>query len=359
MKSTEKKKNWRSLADLPTPSSISFLWNIGFLLGITLRIQIITGLILSINYVGSTELAFDSVIHIIRDIDSGWIIRYSHINGASLFFLLIYIHISRGIYYSSPQKLPFVWTRGVVIFLVSIIAAFIGYVLPWGQMSYWGATVITSILSSIPYIGESLIIWLWGDFSVSQPTLNRILSLHFLVPLAISILVLVHLLLLHSTGSSNPHGTNSNQEKIVFFPYFIIKDLTPALLISMGVVTLISLTPDLLGDPENFNLARITTTPTHIKPEWYFLFAYAILRSIPSKLGGVVAIIGSILILIVLTLKKQKINKKFNQKGKVLFWSYLCIILILTWVGGKPVNDVTSLITQITTFLYFLINLFI
>ena len=342
-----------SLIKLPTPSRISFLWNIGFLLGITLTLQIISGIILSMNYVPSTEIAFSSVIHTIRDIDAGWAIRYTHINGASLFFLLIYAHIRRGIYFNSPKKTPIVWTSGVVIFLVTIIAAFIGYVLPWGQISYWGATVITRILSSFPYIGERLIMWLWGDFSVSQPTLNRIFSLHFIVPLVVAVLALIHLILLHESGSSNPTGTPTNVDKRKFFPIFIIKDILPITVILCAIRTLISLRPEHLGDPENFNRASITTTPTHIKPEWYFLFAYAILRSIPSKLGGVLAIAASILILLVIIIKKTLIRKKFNPKRKILFWGFLTTIIILTWLGGEPVNDVTRSLSQVFTLLYF------
>lgn len=348
-----------SLASLPTPSRISFLWNIGFLLGITLRLQIITGIILSINYIPHTQTAFESVIHIIRDIDKGWIIRYSHINGASLFFLVIYTHIARGIYFNSAKKTPTVWISGRIILLVSIIAAFIGYVLPWGQISYWGATVITRILSSFPYIGENLIIWLWGDFSVSQPTLNRIFSLHFLAPIALAVLALIHLIFLHNYGSSNPSGLDTNLDKTKFFPTFIIKDTLPIFIIIVIFRILISLTPDILGDPENFNPARITTTPTHIKPEWYFLFAYAILRSIPSKLGGVIAIGSSILVIALIRITKKSINKKFNPSKKVIYWIFITTIMILTWLGGKPVNDLTTLSSQIITIVYFLVAIII
>lgn len=342
-----------SLIGLPTPFSISFIWNIGFLLGITLVLQIITGLVLSINYVASTELAFDSVIHIIRDIDSGWVIRYLHINGASLFFVLIYAHIARGIYFNSPIKLPIVWTSGVVILLATIGAAFIGYVLPWGQISFWGATVITRIITAIPYIGKDVTQWLWGNFSVSQPTLNRFFSLHFLIPLVVVALAIVHLIILHKPGSSNPTGTNPDYDKIKFFPYFIIKDTTPLLLIIITFRALLTLTPNLLGDVENFNTARITTTPAHIQPEWYFLFAYAILRSIPSKLGGVLAIVGAILILIVLTIKTNKLNSKFSPKKKTTFWVFIALVSLLTWIGANPVEPPFVTIGQFLTVAYF------
>lgn len=349
-----------SLVELPTPLSISLLWNIGFLLGITLIRQIVTGIILSINYVGRTEIAFESVIHIIRDTQWGWGIRYCHINGASLFFLLIYVHIARGIYFNSTLNRPMVWCSGVVILLISIIAAFMGYVLPWGQISYWGATVITSILSSTPYVGGELIIWLWGDFSVSQPTLNRIFSLHFVVPLVLTVLVIMHLIFLHETGSSNPHISNPNLDKIKFFPYFLIKDTSPIIIVILVIRSLISLRPDMLGDPENFNTARITSTPTHIKPEWYFLFAYRILRSIPSKLGGVVAIGLSILILITLRLKKNNYKrKKFNPLRKLLFWAFIRVFILLTWTGGKPVNEISRIIAINLTVIYLLIIIII
>jgi len=349
----------RSLINLPTPTSISFLWNIGFLLRIVLIIQIVTGIIISINYISSTDIAFNSVIHLIRDTQLGWTSRYVHINGASVFFILIYIHLRRGVYYNSPIKTPIVWISGVVIILLSIITAFIGYVLPWGQISYWGATVITSILSSIPYIGNIIIIWLWGDFSVSQPTLNRILSLHFLIPFILVAIVLAHLILLHQTGSSNPIGTQPNLEKIKFFPYFLIKDISPLVLVSIIIRVLISINPELLGDPENFNIARIISTPTHIKPEWYFLFAYAILRCIPSKLGGVTAIISSILVFLTICIKKNKISRKFNPIKKITFWIIVTIFVLLTWLGGKPVNEISTILAQSITMCYFSVILFI
>lgn len=349
--------DFMNLINLPTPLSISFLWNLGFLLGITLVTQVITGLFLSINYVPSTRFAFESIIHIIRDVDRGWLIRYVHMNGASLFFRLMFIHLARGVYFGSPKKIPLVWNSGVFILLISIIAAFIGYVLPWGQISYWGATVITRMLSSIPYVGGYIIIWLWGDFSVSQPTLNRIFSFHFIVPLFIVVLVIVHLAFLHLTGSSNPTGLDPNYDKTSFYPFFLVKDVTPLLVICLLLSALMSLRPELLGDPENFNLARISSTPTHIKPEWYFLFAYAILRCIPSKLGGVVAIVLSILALITITLGSK--GKKFFPSNKVLFWLYCVIFILLTWVGGKPVRDFIINIAQLLTAFYFSLTLIV
>ena len=344
-----------SLLNLPTPWSISYLWNLGFLLGITLILQVLTGLVLSINYIAHSSLAFDSVIHIIRDINRGWIIRYLHINGASLFFFLIYIHISRGIYFNSPIKLPIVWTSGIIILLCSIGAAFIGYVLPWGQISFWGATVITRIISAIPYVGTSITQWIWGNFSVSQPTLNRFFSLHFLIPLAIIFLVIIHLLLLHKPGSSNPIGTNPDFDKTKFFPYFLVKDSNPLLLLIILIIVVLIINPNILGDVENFNLASPTSTPTHIQPEWYFLFAYAILRSIPSKLGGVIAIIIRILCLIIPCFKNRKINKKFSPQKKYIIWIFIINIILLTWIGGNPVERPFTSIGILSTSFYFLI----
>ena len=347
----------RSLLNLPTPTSISYLWNIGFLIGICLSLQIITGLVLSMNYVGHVEYAFDSVVHIIRDLDWGWIIRYTHINGASLFFILIYAHIGRGIYFGSPSKIPIVWLSGVIIIIATIGAAFLGYVLPWGQISFWGATVITSILTAIPYIGADLTQWIWGNFSVSQPTLNRFFSLHFIIPIAVAALVLAHLIFLHQTGSSNPIGIKTNLDKIKFFPYFAVKDTLPLLVIIMTILTTIRIRPNMLGDVENFNLASIATTPPHIQPEWYFLFAYAILRSIPSKLGGVIAILLSILILTTLTIKKTRLNNKFRPSKKAIFWVFISTLIILTWIGANPVEPPFIFIGQIITVSYFLMYL--
>nr|YP_009050202.1 cytochrome b [Sancassania berlesei]AGZ63940.1 cytochrome b [Sancassania berlesei] len=342
-----------SLVSLPTPFSISFLWNMGFLLGMTLVLQIVTGLVLSMNYVASTELAFDSVIHIMRDIDSGWVMRYLHMNGASLFFILMYIHIARGIYFNSPMKLPMVWTSGVIILLATMGAAFMGYVLPWGQMSFWGATVITSMITAIPYIGKDVTQWFWGNFSVSQPTLNRFFSLHFLIPLVVAALVMVHLIMLHKPGSSNPTGTNPDYDKMKFFPYFMVKDTTPLMLIMVSFSILLTMSPNMLGDVENFNVASMTTTPAHIQPEWYFLFAYAILRSIPSKLGGVLAMVGAILILLVLTIKSNQLNKKFSPTKKALFWVFIVLVGLLTWIGANPVEPPFVSIGQVLTVAYF------
>uniref|UniRef100_UPI00315D7CFB cytochrome b n=1 Tax=Allonothrus sinicus TaxID=3138099 RepID=UPI00315D7CFB len=341
-----------SLIDLPSPSSISFLWNMGFLLGMTLSLQIITGLMVSMHYTAETSAAFSSVIHIMRDVEAGWITRFLHMNGASLFFILIYLHTARGIYFSSPPKKPMVWTSGIILMVMTMAAAFLGYVLPWGQMSFWGATVITNIFSAIPMIGKTLVEWLWGNFSVSQPTLNRFFSLHFVIPMAIAAMMLVHLIALHEGGSSNPTGTSTNMEKIKFHPMFMMKDITPMVWISLAMLLLISKKPDLLGDVENLNTANPLSTPVHIQPEWYFLFAYAILRSIPSKLGGVVALAMSIAILAILVSKKT-LNTKFSPQKKTKMWILVSTVTILTWIGANPVEPPYEKIGQISSMAYF------
>lgn len=344
----------KSLVDLPTPTSIRYLWNIGFILGITLRLQVTTGLVLSINYVAATSIAFDSVIHIIRDIERGWIIRFLHINGASLFFVCIYMHIGRGLYFNSPKKIPIVWTSGIIIFLTAIGTAFIGYVLPWGQISFWGATVITRILSALPYVGKEITIWLWGNFSVSQPTLNRFLSLHFILPLVLMRIVIVHLIILHQRGSSSPLGVETNKDKIKFLPLFIVKDVVPIVTISIIIIRIISINPNILGDVENYSIASPEVTPTHIQPEWYFLFAYAILRSIPSKLGGVLAIVISVLVILITSIKNSTLNKKFSPIKKITLMTFFCVTILLTWIGANPVEEPFSRRGKALTLVYFL-----
>lgn len=358
MKNQEIKKNpilsivKKSLLDLPSPSSISFLWNIGFLLGITLGLQIVTGLFLSIVYTAQTETAFQGMIMIIRDVNTGWITRMIHMNGASLFFVLLYIHTARGIYFSSPSNKMKVWLSGVILMLLIIATAFLGYVLPWGQMSFWGATVITGVISAIPIVGNDLVTWIWGGPSVSQPTLNRFFSLHFLLPIIISAMVLVHLIILHEKGSSNPRVIHTNLDKIKFNPLFSIKDTLPLLIIALLMIILSSNNPNILGDVENFNPANPLVAPIHIQPEWYFLFAYVVLRSIPSKLGGVIALVASILILTILITKKGK-STKFKRTKKVKFWMLISVIIVLTWIGAKSVESPFEGIGQIYTILYF------
>nr|QBX97465.1 cytochrome b [Emydura macquarii] len=345
-----------TFVDLPTPSNISALWNFGSLLGACLILQLATGIFLAMHYSSDISTAFSSISHIQRDVQYGWLIRNMHANGASLFFMCIYLHIGRGIYYGSYLYNK-TWNTGVMLLLLVMATAFVGYVLPWGQMSFWGATVITNLLSAIPYVGPTLVEWIWGGFSVDNATLTRFFTFHFLIPFAILGMTLLHLLLLHETGSNNPTGLNSNCDKIPFHPYFSYKDLLGLILMIMCLLTLTLFYPNLLGDPDNFTPANPLTTPPHIKPEWYFLFAYAILRSIPNKLGGVLALLMSILVLLfmpILHLSKQR-TTTFRPMTQVLFWCLTTDLLILTWIGGQPVEDPFILIGQIASLLYFTI----
>nr|ALO70591.1 cytochrome b [Gyrohypnus fracticornis] len=344
-----------SLIDLPSPSNISAWWNFGSLLGLCLGIQIVTGLFLAMHYTANIELAFNSVAHICRDVNYGWLIRTLHANGASFFFICLYIHIGRGIYYGS-YYLIHTWLVGVLIFFMVMGTAFLGYVLPWGQMSFWGATVITNLVSAIPYLGTMIVQWLWGGFAVDNATLTRFFTLHFLVPFMVVALVMIHLLFLHQTGSNNPLGVNSNIDKVPFHPYFSFKDIFGYIILMMALLILTLSNPYLLGDPDNFTPANPLVTPVHIQPEWYFLFAYAILRSIPNKLGGVIALVMSIAILFIMPFsnKKKFQSNMFYPINKILFWSMFSIILLLTWIGARPVEDPFILIGQILTILYFM-----
>nr|BAI63513.1 cytochrome b [Cynops ensicauda]BAI63516.1 cytochrome b [Cynops ensicauda]BAI63518.1 cytochrome b [Cynops ensicauda]BAI63526.1 cytochrome b [Cynops ensicauda]BAI63527.1 cytochrome b [Cynops ensicauda] len=345
-----------SFIDLPTPSNISYWWNFGSLLGICLITQIITGLFLAMHYTADTQSAFSSVAHICRDVNHGWLVRNIHANGASFFFICIYLHIGRGLYYGS-YLFKETWNIGVVLLLLVMATAFVGYVLPWGQMSFWGASVITNLLSAIPYVGSSLVEWVWGGFSVDKATLTRFFAFHFLLPFLIAGVSMIHLLFLHETGSNNPTGIPSNQDKVSFHPYFSYKDLL-GFLLALLILLLISLiVPNLLVDPENFIPANPLMAPPHIKPEWYFLFAYAILRSIPNKLGGVIALLMSILILMftpMLHTSKQR-SLTFRSTSQTLFWLLVANTLILTWIGGMPVEPPFTEIGQVASVLYFLL----
>nr|YP_010535283.1 cytochrome b [Megacopta distanti]UYA97757.1 cytochrome b [Megacopta distanti]UYA97770.1 cytochrome b [Megacopta distanti] len=343
-----------SLIDLPTPSSITLWWNFGSLLGLCLMIQLISGIFLAMHYTANIEMAFNSVIHICRDVNNGWLIRYTHANGASMFFLCLYMHIGRGLYYGS-YKLMMTWTMGVMLLLMIMGTAFLGYVLPWGQMSLWGATVITNLLSAIPYLGNTLVKWLWGGFSVDNATLTRFFTLHFLLPFIVSAMVMLHLLFLHQTGSNNPMGLNSNYEKSPFHPYFSIKDLMGMMIMMFLFSMLVLMEPRTLGDPENFMPANPLVTPVHIQPEWYFLFAYAILRSIPNKLGGVIAMVMSIMIIILpMIINKSKFQGySFYPLNKFLFWSFTTTIIMLTWIGSRPAEEPYIMMGQLITVMYF------
>nr|YP_010439971.1 cytochrome b [Mastax latefasciata]UTD45017.1 cytochrome b [Mastax latefasciata] len=343
-----------SLIDLPSPSNISLWWNFGSLTGVCLMIQIISGIFLAMHYSASIDLAFNTVNHICRDVNYGWLLRTLHANGASFFFICIYIHIGRGMYYGS-YKFINTWMIGVIILLMVMGTAFMGYVLPWGQMSFWGATVITNLLSAIPYIGTMIVQWLWGGFAVDNATLTRFFTIHFLLPFIITALVMIHLLFLHQTGSNNPLGINSNIDKIPFHPYFSFKDLMGFIIMIMMLMILTLLNPYYLNDPDNFIPANPLVTPIHIQPEWYFLFAYAILRSIPNKLGGVIALLMSILILMFIPFinKSNFQSLKFYPLNQMLFWLFFIILILLTWIGTKPVEEPYIITGQILTIMYF------
>nr|Q9T7L7.1 RecName: Full=Cytochrome b; AltName: Full=Complex III subunit 3; AltName: Full=Complex III subunit III; AltName: Full=Cytochrome b-c1 complex subunit 3; AltName: Full=Ubiquinol-cytochrome-c reductase complex cytochrome b subunit [Microtus richardsoni]AAF24197.1 cytochrome b [Microtus richardsoni] len=345
-----------SFIDLPTPSNISSWWNFGSLLGLCLIMQILTGLFLAMHYTSDTATAFSSVAHICRDVNYGWLIRYMHANGASMFFICLFLHVGRGVYYGSYNMIE-TWNMGIILLFAVMATAFMGYVLPWGQMSFWGATVITNLLSAIPYIGTTLVEWIWGGFSVDKATLTRFFAFHFILPFIITALVLVHLLFLHETGSNNPTGLNSDSDKIPFHPYFTIKDFLGALILLMAFMILTLFFPDILGDPDNYTPANPLNTPPHIKPEWYFLFAYAILRSIPNKLGGVLALILSILILAIMPLlhtSKQR-TLTFRPITQTMYWILVADLFILTWIGGQPVEYPFTIIGQTASIAYFTI----
>ena len=343
-----------ALVDLPSPTSISYMWNFGSLLGLCLIIQIATGIFLAMHYCADVSLAFSSVAHITRDVNYGFILKYLHANGASAFFLCVYIHIARGLYYGSYLRTP-LWFSGVIIFLIMMLTAFIGYVLPWGQMSFWGATVITNFLSAVPYLGTEIVQWVWGGFSVSNSTLNRFFSLHYLFPFILIGLILVHLIFLHTTGSNSPIGLNPNSDKVPFHIYFTSKDLYGFILISIFICILVFYGPNVLGDPENFINANPLVTPVHIMPEWYFLFAYAILRAIPNKLGGVMALVASILVLLILPfIHTSKLKGLiFRPLGKTFYWIFMANFIFLTWIGYKPVEEPFIVLGQISSIFYF------
>nr|UBR43147.1 cytochrome b [Microhyla beilunensis] len=345
-----------SFIDLPTPTNISAWWNFGSLLGICLIAQIVTGLFLAMHYTADTTMAFSSVAHICRDVNYGWLLRNLHANGASFFFICIYLHIGRGLYYGS-YMFKETWNIGVILLFLVMATAFVGYVLPWGQMSFWGATVITNLLSAAPYIGGDLVQWIWGGFSVDNATLTRFFTFHFILPFIIAGASMIHLLFLHQTGSSNPTGLNPNPDKVPFHAYYSFKDLFGFAILLAALASLSTFAPNALGDPDNFTPANPLVTPPHIKPEWYFLFAYAILRSIPNKLGGVLALLLSILVLFIIPIVHTSKFRSlmFRPMTKIFFWSLVANTLILTWIGGQPVEDPYIMVGQVASVIYFFI----
>ena len=348
-----------SAVDYPTPRNLNYWWNFGSLAGFFLLVQIITGIILSMHYTAHVDHAFDSIEHIMRNVNHGWLIRYIHMNGASFFFIVVYIHIFRGLYYGSykaPREL--LWWLGIIILLLMMATAFMGYVLPWGQMSFWGATVITNLFSAIPLIGDNITQWLWGGYSVDNPTLSRFYTLHFLLPFLIVGVVVLHIVALHTHGSNNPLGIDRKgpQDSIPFHPFYTIKDLfglSFALTIFFAVVFF---APDFLGHPDNYIPADPLKTPAHIVPEWYFLPFYAILRAIPDKLGGVIAMFSAIFVLFLLPwLDTSKVRSAtFRPIYKILFWIFLIDAIVLGWVGSKPAEGIYIIISRIATLYYFL-----
>ncbi|MDP4594527.1 MAG: cytochrome b/b6, partial [Beijerinckiaceae bacterium] len=343
----------------PTPRNLNYWWTFGGILSLMLGVQIITGIVLAMHYTPHTAMAFASVEHIMRDVNWGWFMRYTHANGASMFFVAVYIHMFRGLYYGSykaPREV--LWILGVIIFLLMMATAFMGYVLPWGQMSFWGATVITNLFSAIPVVGESIVTWLWGGFSVDNPTLNRFFSLHYLLPFMIVGVVVLHIWALHVVGQNNPAGVEVKDVKrdtVAFTPYATIKDGSAMVFFMIVFAWFIFFVPNILGHADNYIDANPLVTPAHIVPEWYFLPFYAILRAIPSKLGGVIAMFGSIAILAFLPwLDTSKVRSaSFRPVYKVLFWAFVLVCVALGYLGAKPAEGGYVTASRIMTFFYF------
>nr|QBP33727.1 cytochrome b [Bombus asiaticus] len=344
-----------SFINLPTPININYMWNFGSMLGMFLMIQIISGFFLSMHYCPNINIAFYSISNIMKDMNSGWLIRLIHMNGASFYFLIMYFHIARNLFYYS-FKLYQVWAIGISILFISMASAFLGYVLPWGQMSFWGAMVITNLISAIPYIGQFTVEWIWGGFSINNDTLNRFYSFHFILPFMILLMVFIHLMILHITGSSNPLHSKINIYKINFHPYFSIKDLITIILTFILFMLINLQMPYMLGDPDNFKMANPMITPIHIKPEWYFLFAYSILRTIPNKLGGVIMLFFSIFILYFIPLMNSNNfkNNKFYFMNKFFYWWFINIFIMLTWLGGQMIEYPYTNLNLMFTLMYFL-----
>jgi quinol-cytochrome oxidoreductase complex cytochrome b subunit len=345
--------------EYPTPKNLNYMWNFGSLAGLSLVIMIVTGIVLAMSYTAHVDYAFESVERIMRDVNHGWLIRYIHMNTASFFFIVVYLHIFRGLYYGSykaPREL--LWILGVVIFLLMMATAFMGYVLPWGQMSFWGATVITNLFSAIPLVGESIVTFLWGGFSVDNPTLNRFFSLHYLMPFLIAGVVVLHIVALHRFGSNNPIGidTKGKQDTISFHPYYTIKDIVGIAMFLLLLAIAVFFFPNAMGHPDNYIPANPMQTPAHIVPEWYFLPFYAILRAVPDKLGGVLLMFGAIAILFILPwLDRSPVRSaRFRPVFRIFFWLLFIDAIALGYLGGKPAEGIYVTLSRVATAWYFL-----
>jgi quinol-cytochrome oxidoreductase complex cytochrome b subunit len=340
----------------PSPSNLNYVWSLGSLVGLIFSLQLITGIFLAMHYTAHVDLAFDSVVHIMNDVQNGWLLRYMHANGASMVFILIYLHIAKGLYYRSYlYSRKYLWWSGIVIFILMMGTAFIGYVLPWGQMSFWGATVITSLVTAIPFIGENIAFWVWGGFSISNATLVRFFSLHYLLPFVITAIILLHLILLHQAGSTEPTQTN-NSDKIAFHPYYTYKDGFSLAVCLLLFFIIFFFYPNLLGHSDNFIKANPLVTPAHIVPEWYFTPFYAILRACPNKLGGVISMGGALLILFILPFFQTKWNSipsSISPLYKITFWCFVMIFLTLMFLGGQAAAAPFVFCSKIFTILYF------
>lgn len=342
----------------PTPRNLNYFWTFGGILSLMLGVQIITGVVLAMHYTPHVDMAFNSVEQIVRDVNYGWLLRYLHSNGASMFFIAVYIHMFRGLYYGSyKEPREVLWILGVIIYLLMMATGFMGYVLPWGQMSFWGATVITNLFSAIPYVGDSIVTLLWGGYSVGNPTLNRFFSLHYLLPFVIAGVVVLHVWALHVAGQNNPAGVEPKTEKdtVPFTPYATIKDGYAMVCFMIFFAWFVFYVPNYLGDPDNYIMANPGVTPAHIVPEWYYLPFYAILRSIPSKLGGVIAMFGAILVLAFLPwLDNAKTrSSRYRPLAKQFFWMFVVVCILLGWLGGKPAEGIYIIAGRILTFVYF------
>nr|QST18659.1 cytochrome b [Brachionus angularis] len=344
-----------TLVDLPSPANLSVNWNYGSLLGLILIIQLVSGIILATRFSGHSDLSFDSVISIYQDSNYGWLLRLVHSTGASFFFFFIYLHIGRGLYYGS-YIYPEVWNIGVVIYLILMGTAFLGYVLPWGQMSYWAATVITNLLSAIPWLGSVLVEWVWGGFAVGNPTLTRFFALHYLLPFVVTALVILHIFYLHLYGSSNPLGVSSNTNKVSFHYYYSVKDLYVYFVFLFVFMVFTLKYGYIFMDAENFIPANPLVTPTHIQPEWYFLFAYAILRSIPNKLGGVLGLVAAVMVLFIFSISTSKLlftGSMYSPIARLVFWTLFSDFLLLTWLGSCPAESPYTEVAMFSTVAYF------